>query len=199
MEQKAKISGSKGMFSQSGNSEFTLKNLNLEATEQNQWYIYHSAKKLTVENCEFTMASDVTSVWNLIMGEGNPAEAPNYSLSFKNNNVVASSRAAIVGIGNNSDITGNMIDLVNEKHGDTDSRTSILALTAVKDSGKVVIENNTFKNANRGMAVDNSNLSAVDLTFKDNKFVNVRFGFELSPEKNNDCGIYDLNKKLLQF
>ena len=196
---KAKISGSKGMFSQSGNSEFTLKNLNLEATEQNQWYIYHSAKKLTVENCEFTMASGVTSVRNLIMGEGNSVADPTYSLSFKNNNVTANSRAAIVGIGNNSDITGNMIDLVNEKHGDTDSRTSILALTAVKDSGKVVIENNTFKNANRGMAVDNSNLSAVDLTFKDNKFVNVRFAFELSPEKNNDCGIYDLNKNYYNF
>ena len=195
---KVKVSGSSGLFSQSGAGVFTLENLNLEATGET-WYIYHSAGPLHINNCDFTMAAGVTKTGNLIMGEGKPAPDGTYSLTFTNNTVNANSRAAIVGIGNNSVITHNTFDLISERHGDTDSRTSILSLCAAAGKGAVEITHNTFKNANRALAVDNSTLEAESLTFNQNRFIDVRFAFELNPDGNKDCGIYDINKNYYNF
>ena len=195
---KVKVSGSSGLFSQSGAGVFTLENLNLEATGET-WYIYHSAGPLHINNCDFTMAAGVTKTGNLIMGEGKPATDETYSLTFTNNTVNANSRAAIVGIGNNSVITHNTFDLISERHGDTDSRTSILSLCAAAGKGAVEITHNTFKNANRALAVDNSTLEAESLTFNQNRFIDVRFAFELNPDGNKDCGIYDINKNYYNF
>ena len=196
---KVKISGAKGIFSQTGDAEYTLKNLNLEVTSDGSWYIYHSANKLIVDNCAFTMADGVTSTGNIVMGEGSTKAGSDYSLSFTNNTVLANSRAAITGIGNNSVITDNTIDLISEKYGNTDSRTSVLGLTASAGNGAVTITGNTFKNANRVLGVDHSDLAASDITYSNNKFIDTRYALEISPEDNKDCGTYDINNNYYEF
>ena len=198
---KPVISSAKGgIFSQSGNAQYTLVGLELKATRDDQWYIYHNAGKLTINNCDFTMANGVTHTGNVIMGEGSTESDSGYSLTFTDNTITANSRAAITGIGNNSVITGNVIDLINEKwSGDDANRTSVLALTASAGGGKVTIVDNIFKNANRALAVDNSTLAANDLTYNQNQFIDVRFAFELDPAKNKDCGIYDINENYYCF
>lgn len=196
---KVKISGAKGIFSQTGDAEYTLKNLNLEVTSDGSWYIYHSANRLTVDNCAFIMADGVTSTGNIVMGEGSTKAGSDYSLSFTNNTVLANSRAAITGIGNNSVITDNTIDLISEKYGNTDSRTSVLGLTASAGNGAVTITGNTFKNANRVLGVDHSDLAASDITYSNNKFIDTRYALEISPEDNKDCGTYDINNNYYEF
>ena len=189
-----------GIFSQAGSAAYTLNNLELMANKNGQWYIYHSANRLTVNNCDFTMADDVTYTGNVIMGEGNTDKGSSYALTFTGNNITANSRAAITGVGNNSVITGNKIDLINEEwQGGEGQRTSMIALTAKKDGGSVKIENNTFTNANRALAVDNSTLDASDITYKENKFIDVRYAFELSSEDNASCGTYSLNNNYYEF
>ena len=182
---KPVISCETGIFSQSGTAVYTLKNLELQATRNGQWYIYHSAGIMTIENCDFTMADSVTNTGNVVMGEG---AGDTKSLIFKNNTVTANSRAALVGVGNGSVITGNTIDLISEKHDNTTSRTSMISLTAAggENAQGVTITGNTFKNANRGIAVDNSSLDASKITIEDNTFDQVRFAFELSPAKNKE-------------
>ena len=196
---KVKISGPKGIFSQTGDAEYTLKNLNLEVTFDGSWYIYHSANRMTVDNCAFTMADGVTSTGNIVMGEGSTKADLDYSLSFTNNTVLANSRAAITGIGNNSVITDNTIDLISEKYGNTDSRTSVLGLTASAGNGAVTITGNTFKNANRVLGVDHSDLAASDITYSNNKFIDTRYALEISPEDNASCGTYDINNNYYEF
>ena len=188
-----------GIFSQAGNAQYTLENLELEATRDGQWYIYHSANTLMISGCDFTMADGVSNTGNVIMGEGSPTNDDDYSLVFTNNTIKANSRAALTGIGNNSVITGNDIDLISEHHGTSNDRTSIMALTAEAGKGKVTITGNTFRNANRALAVDNSTLDAGDLTYSENKFINVRYAFELDPVKNADQGVFDLNYNYYEF
>lgn len=188
-----------GLFSQAGDAVYTIKNLTLETSSDGQWYIYHSANTLTIENCDFIMAEGISNTGKVVMGEGNPSTDEDYALIFKNNTITANSRAALTGVGNNSVISENIINLLNEKHGSSESRTSIIALTAVAEKGAVTISNNTFKNANRAIAVDNSSLSASDLTIKNNQFINVRFAFELSPTQNANQGIFDLSKNYYNF
>ena len=189
-----------GIFSQSGDAVYTLKNLELQATADGQWYVYHSANTLTIENCDFTRADGVTNTGNVVMGEGDPETDADYALIFRNNTITANSRAALTGVGNGSQITGNTIDLIDEHwKGDSTSRTSMIALTAQAGGAGVTITGNTFKNANRAIAVDNSTLAADKITIQNNKFINVRYAFELSPEENKDCGTYDLNKNYFEF
>lgn len=191
--------GANGLFSQAGDAVYTIKNLTLETSSDGQWYIYHSANTLTIEYCDFIMAEDVSNTGNVVMGEGNPSTDEDYTLIFKNNTITANSRAALTGVGNNSVISENIINLLKEKHGSSESRTSIIALTAIAEKGAVTISDNTFKNANRAIAVDNSSLSASDLTVKNNQFINVRFAFELSPTKNVNQGTFDLSKNYYNF
>ena len=185
-----------GIISQSGEAVYTLKNLELQAAADGQWYVYHSANTLTIENCDFTMADGVSNTGNVVMGEGDPAAR---ALIFRNNTITANSRAALTGVGNGSQITGNIIDLISEKYGNSNSRTSMISLTAKAGGAGVTITGNTFKNANRAIAVDNSTLEASQLTVQNNKFINVRYAFELSPTKNKDSGIYNLNKNYFEF
>ena len=195
---KPVISCEDGIFSQSGTAVYTLKNLELQAVKDEQWYIYHSAGALTIENCDFTMADGVTHTGNVVMSESIGTAK---SLIFKNNTITANSRAALVGMGNGSVITGNTIDLISEKYDNTTSRTSIISLTAVGgESAQVVtITGNTFKNANRAIAVDSSTLNGSKIIMEDNTFEQVRFAFELSPTKNAEYGPYDLSRNSYTF
>ena len=198
---KIVITGANGMFSYAAQGVagkmLTLKNLELQATQDGQWYLYHSRGTLAVENCDFTMGTSVTYTGNIIMGEGKNSEDSSYQLQFKNNTVKANSRAALVGVGNGSVITNNTIDLISERHNNTDTRTSIIALTA-DENGTVVITDNTFRNANRAVAVDNSTIKGENLTYQNNKFYDVRYAFEISPTKNADEE-YDISHNYFEF
>ena len=184
-----KASGTNSLFSLAKDGvTLTLRGLNLQTAKDGNWTIYHSAGALTVEQCQFTMAEDVSYAGNLIMGEG--GAKPGYTLTFTDNNVRANARAAIVGIGNNATITGNTIDLISEHHGEGE-RTSILSLTA--DTGPVVVTGNTFKNANRALAVDNAKkMPASKLDYSGNTFIDVRYAFELGSTANVGCGLYNI-------
>lgn len=189
-----------GIFSQSGDAVYTLKNLELQISKDGQWYIYHSANTLTIDHCDFVMPDGVKNTGNVVMGEGNPEEDGDYALIFTNNTIKANSRAAITGIGNGSVVTGNEIDLIDEAYGgDEESRTSVISITAIDGGVGVTITDNTFKNSNRAIAVDNSTLKAENLTIQNNKFIDVRYAFELSPTENKTCGTYDLNKNYFEF
>ena len=184
-----KASGTNGLFSFAKDGvTLTLRGLNLQTAKNGNWTIYHSAGALTVDQCQFTMAEDVSYAGNLIIGEG--GAKPGYTLTFTDNNVLANARAAIVGAGNGSVITGNTIDLISEHHGGG-GRTSILSLTA--DTGPVVVTGNTFKNANRAVAVDNAKkMPASKLDYSGNTFIDVRYAFELGSTANAGCGTYDI-------
>lgn len=172
---KPVISGDKGLFSVTEASA-TLKNLELQATD-NTWYIYQESNSLTVDGCDFTMAEGVSDVGNLIMDDGHG------KVTFTNNKVLAHSRVALAGPGNDSVITNNVFDLVNEAYGT--SRTSVIGLTATANTSNIIITGNTFKNANRVLGVDNSpNMPADKLTFNQNKIIDCRYALEVSPEKN---------------
>lgn len=189
-----------GIFSQSGDAVYTLKNLELQISNDGQWYIYHSANTLTIDHCDFTMPDGVKNTGNVVMGEGEPKDDGDYALIFTNNTIKANSRAAITGIGNGSVVTGNEIDLIDEAYGgDEESRTSVISITAIDGGDGVTITDNTFKNSNRAIAVDNSTLKAENLVIQNNKFIDVRYAFELSPTKNETCGTYDLNKNYFEF
>ena len=189
-----------GIFSQSGDAVYTLKNLELQISNDGQWYIYHSANTLTIDHCDFVMPDGVEYTGNVVMGEGEPKDDGDYALIFTNNTIKANSRAAITGIGNGSVVTGNEIDLIDEAYGeDEESRTSVISITAIDGKAGVTITDNTFKNSNRAIAVDNSTLKAENLTIQNNKFIDVRYAFELSPTENKTCGTYDLNKNYFEF
>lgn len=183
---KPVISGNKGLFSVTkGNA--TLKNLELQATGET-WYIYQETE-LTVDGCDFTMAEGVTNVGNLIMDDGHG------KVTFTNNNVRAHSRVALAGPGNDSVITNNVFDLVDEHYGT--SRASVIGLVATEASGPIVITGNTFKNANRVLGVDNSYANvAENLTFKDNAFIDCRWAFELDPTAQSG---FDLSENYYCF
>ena len=189
------LGGASGLFSAATDAvNATLDGLELQITAgTDKWALYHSAGHLTVRNCAFTMGPGVTSTGNLIMGEGGAKDS--YQLTFINNTIKANSRAAITGEGNNSVITGNDFDLISPKYGNTESRTSTISLTADDKSGPITITGNTFRNANRALAVDNAGtLPADKLIYQENRFIDVRYGFEMGSSDNASCGQYDLSK-----
>lgn len=192
-------SGANGLFSQSGSTALTLRNLELKAVVDDQWYICHSANTLTISKCDFTTTDAVSYIGNVVMGEGNPSADANYALIFTDNTITANARTALTGLGNGSVVTGNLIDLLQEKHGDSDDRTSILSLAAAANGEDVTIQDNTFKNANCAITVDTATLSADAIHITNNQFINVRYAFAFSPRENAANGTYDMSHNYYIF
>lgn len=185
-----KATGANGLFSLSGNYALTLRELNLQTARDGNWTIYHSAGVLTTDKCQFTMTEGVAFAGNIIMGEG----GANKKLVFTNNTVSVNSRSAFVGLGNDSVFTGNTIDLLSDRV-PSGGRTSVISLTTDAAAKSIKISGNTFKNANRVLAVDNAvAMPANKLVYNGNRFIDVRYAFELDSNKNASCGTYDISK-----
>lgn len=195
-EPKPKISSPSGIFSVTTAST-AIENLTLEVKNDKGWYIYHSATdetgtvQLTVKDCDIVMGEGVTYVGNIVMTEGVKTNTP---VIFTGNHMTATSRVALAGPGDGSQITDNYFDFMAETC--PDGRTSCIGLTATADSSQVIITGNTFKNANRVLAVDHAQIPADKLTYRDNKFINCRWAFEM---EEDDDRAFDLSCNYYQF
>ena len=175
------------------NVKTTIQDLNFVTTKDGAIPFSYRGKtaELNIEDCSFNAAEGVTYGGNIVNGGG---VAKTGKLSFVNNKVNFNFRNAINGAGNDSVITGNVFEYQTDKLENGD-RTSVLSLVADGDSEMITITGNIFVKANRAIAVDNSPaLSADKLTIKDNQFIDVRYGLELSSKDNAECGNYDLSE-----
>lgn len=191
----AKISGKTKDITISGGSAFTvnaknvtIENLKINNTEvgSTKFTIGGNLEKATIQNCEF----EGQPVYNLI----NCADTT--ALIFKGNTLEMNARALIVGASNGSIIEGNKINLKSEKYNNTEERASVISVIAKENlNGDVKIINNEFKNANRAIGVDWSNISGDRITIKNNKFIDTRFAFEVGSNDDNNIGkSYDLSE-----
>lgn len=201
---KPVISGKNDLFSQTGSAVYTLRNLELKISESksNGSYFYHTHNTLTIENCDFTAAGTDVNVYSVVMSGADTADSETCKLIFKNNTVKVNARSALAGLGNGSVVTGNQIDLISERYsGSAGGQTNILTLCATGEEGRdgVTIKNNLFQNANCGIAVDLCGLNGSKIVIEDNKFEQVRFALALSPEKNANCGTYDVSCNTYSF
>ncbi len=192
--EKPVLSRSNGLLSfVADEKSLTLENLEFQITTDNAYAIYYNGNgsTLTIQDCDFTAANDVDYGGNLVMAEGGADNA----LIFRDNLVDVAYRAALVGIGDDSVISGNIFNIDTQKV-DT-GRTSVIALVA--ENGPISVTGNKFYGANRAIAVDNAPaLAADELTVKDNCFIDTRFAFELS-SANEACGQYDLTENYYSF
>lgn len=168
----------------------TVQNIEFNITKAGQSPIsFNCDASLTIEGCRFTGTGDVYGN-NLIFGGGNK----NATVIFKDNTIEVPYRMAITSLGKNSVITGNTFNIgkdrvmVNGK----EQRTSVLTIVAAE--GNVTIRDNIFIGANRAIGVDHSSLTADKMTIKNNQFIDVRYGLELSSKDNKNCGNYDLDE-----
>lgn len=178
------------MIVMGANKEATLRNLEIKVTQSKQSAISFSNEgKLTVENCHFTGAEEISG-HNLIYGGGQSKA----TVIFKNNVVDVPYRVCMTSLGNNSEVTGNTFNIGTESV--VDGRTSVLSVVA--KSQNVTIRDNIFKGANRGVGIDWSQDSEPsNLTVKNNQFINTRYAFELDSAKNK--GNYDISKNYYQW
>ncbi len=194
---KPTISGATGLFSITADKKIKLENLKLQISNDGGYYIYIDNGSLDMINCDITVAQGTNYVGNIVMNDG---KRP---LNLENNTITANARVAIAGIGDGSVIRGNVFDSISEvyyptKDAESHSRTSVLSLTTTA-AGTAIITGNTFKNANRVLAVDNApDTLGENITFKNNKFINTRYAFELSPEKNSGK-TYDISENYYSF
>ena len=136
----------------------------------------------TIRLCEFSGKP----IFNLIICD------PTSSLEFRNNKVNMNARALIVGVSNGSLISNNEIDLKNEHYGSND-RSGVMSLKALESqSGDVTITENTFRNANRVIGVDYSNIDGKRIKIKNNKFIESRYALEVGTSANKGNN-YDLS------
>ncbi len=150
---------------------------------------------ITIENCTIKPKDDTGCIVNF--AQGGPVK-----FEFTGNTVDVSARGLLVNVSNGSKITGNTIDLKGEQTLAKDNRTGIISLVATAGGEDVEISGNTFKNANRCLGVDHSTLEAGKITFKKNKFVDVRFALEFDPASdgsNAATGAYDVNYNYYSF
>lgn len=169
------------------NKTAKVQNVEFNITKTGQSPInFSTAGSLTIEGCNFTGTEKVYGS-NVIYGGGQK----DATVIFKNNTVNLSYRMAITSLGNSSEVTGNTFNIGTDRVGD-DQRTSILTIVAAE--GTVNISDNIFMGANRAVGVDHSGLKAEQITIKDNQFIDVRYGLELSSKNNAECGNYDLSK-----
>ena len=191
-ENNARIVGTNLFSASAEGTTAKLENIEFVNNSKGGYFIYQDNASLEVRGCRFIPATDENYVVNLIMIEG---QADKKKFIFEGNTVEINCRVCIPGIPDNSSIKNNTIDLLNEKYqGDKSQRASMLSLTATEKSNDIEISGNTFKNANRAIAVDKSNMFGENLIIKNNKFMNTRFAFEVgSKEAKNKGKIYDLS------
>ena len=150
---------------------------------------------ITIKNCTIKPKDDTGCMVNI--AQGGPVK-----FEFTGNVVDVSARGLLVNVSNGSKITGNTIDLKGEQTLAKDGRTGIISLVAAAGGEGVEISGNTFKNANRCLGVDHSALEASKITFKKNKFVDVRFVLEFDPASdgsNAATGTYNVNYNYYNF
>lgn len=181
-------------------SDITVKldqvNLLIQTENAKPFYFTQNNGSMNFEmtNSKISCASDKNAyLINLVQGG-----KVKYNLVGNEVNVPA--RGLLVSIANGSVIKDNVIDLQGENS--PTGRSGIMSLVAEKGGEPVTITGNTFKNANRALGVDHSDLETAKLTYNQNKFLNVRFALEFNPRAesaNAGTGIYDLKKNYYSF
>ncbi len=181
-------------------SDITVKldqvNLLIQTENAKPFYFTQNNGSMNFEmtNSKISCASDKNAyLINLVQGG-------KVKYNFVGNEVTVPARGLLVSIVNGSVIKDNVIDLQGEKS--PTGRSGIMALVAAKGGDSVTITGNTFKNANRALGVDHSDLEAARLTYNQNKFLNVRFALEFDPSAesaNAGTGTYDLNRNYYSF
>ena len=180
-------------------SDITVKldrvNLLIQTENAKPFYFTQNNGSMNFEmtNSKISCASDKNYLINLVQGG-------KVKYNFVGNEVNVPARGLLVSIANGSVIKDNVIDLQVEKS--PTGRSGIMSLVAEKDGEPVTITGNTFKNANRALGVDHSDLEAARLTYNQNKFLNVRFALEFDPSAesaNAGTGTYDLNRNYYSF
>jgi len=171
----------------------TLDNVELRANKGAINYIVQYGN-LTINKCNITAIDSVKGITNIVKSGG-----ADVKLVLTNSNISVNARGGFVAVGSGSVIKNNTIDLKGEKAATDGKRTGIISIVA-KGDGKVEIVDNTFMNANRGIGVDWSDIKAENLTIKGNKFIDVRYAFEIDPTKaNNQNRNYDLSRNYFRF
>ena len=152
-----------------------------------------------MEYCKVDIENNGKSIGNVIAGG-------NSTIILKNNEFNTHIRAIATAIGKDSKIENNIFDLRGERFEYEENGKKIIertgALSIVANDGESVsIINNTFKNANRAIGVDHSNMKGKDLTVEGNKFINTRFAFEINIENdgNNHDKNYNLSNNYFEF
>ncbi len=181
-------------------SDITVKldqvNLLIQTENAKPFYFTQNNGSMNFEmtNSKISCASDKNAyLINLVQGG-------KVKYNFVGNEVNVPARGLLVSIANGSVIKDNVIDLQGEKS--PTGRSGIMSLVAEKGGEPVTITGNTFKNANRALGVDHSDLETAKLTYNQNKFLNVRFALEFDPRAesaNAGTGIYDLKKNYYSF
>ena len=171
----------------------TLDNVELRANKDAINYIVQYGD-LTINKCNITAIDSVKGITNIVKSGG-----ADVKLVLTNSNISVNARGGFVAVGSGSVIKNNTIDLKGEKAATDGKRTGIISIVA-KGDGKVEIVDNTFMDANRGIGVDWSDIKAENLTIKGNKFIDVRYAFEIDPIKaNNQNRNYDLSRNYFRF
>ena len=171
----------------------TLDNVELRANKDAINYIVQYGD-LTINKCNITAIDSVKGITNIVKSGG-----ADVKLVLTNSNISVNARGGFVAVGSGSVIKNNTIDLKGEKAATDGKRTGIISIVA-KGDGKVEIVDNTFMDANRGIGVDWSDIKAENLTIKGNKFIDVRYAFEIDPTKaNNQNRNYDLSRNYFRF
>lgn len=170
-------------------------NLLIQTENAKPFYFTQDKSSMNFEmtNSKITAANENAYLINLVQGG-------KVKYNFVGNEVNVPARGLLVSIANGSVIKDNVIDLQGENS--PTGRSGIMALVANKGGDPVTITGNTFKNANRALGVDHSDLEASKLTYNQNKFLNVRFALEFDPQAesaNAETGTYDLKKNYYSF
>ena len=137
-----------------------IKDLTMVINKSDTSCIQNQGAILDIEGCKVVAAENVTSNSNFVSGwkEGkfDPDKSKHESkIILKNNDISINIRGLVSNVGNGSEIIGNTFNLIGEKFtGTNGGRTGVLSIVA-NDKGSVEIRGNTFKNANRAIAVDN--------------------------------------------
>ncbi|WP_300280467.1 cell wall-binding repeat-containing protein [Peptacetobacter sp.] len=171
-----------GMFNINANN-VVIEHLNFENTKEGSvGFVIGNNITSTIRMCEFTGAP----IFNLIISNQTS------SIKFIKNKVNMNARALMVGVSNGSEISNNEIDLKNEHYG-SNGRSGAISLTAQESqNGDITITENTFKNVNRVIGVDHSNIDGKRIKIKDNKFIESRFALEVGTNSNKGNN-YDLS------
>ena len=156
------------------NNKVNLENIELVANTEGMVMIHNDSNvNLTIEKCLIKTIPSVKTVKNVVTDGGATS-----TLNLLNNEVYLNARNSFPSVGNSSVIKNNIIDLIDEHYGNSNSRSSTISIVGTQN-GKVEISENIFLNANRGIAVDNSPMQGENIKIKNNIFKNVRFAFEL--------------------
>ena len=198
-----------------GTGHLTLSDMTIELKKPEVNYLRNKGATLEILECKiapYSSMKDFQTASNLIADNRSGAsyeERAKSKIILKHNEITLHARGLVSCVGNGSEIIDNKFDLCKEEFTYTNgekNRTGVLSIIADDIEGedkKVIIEGNTFKNANRAIGVDHSKIKGKNLIIKKNKFIDTRYAFEVdvrnSQENKNLNKKYDISGNYFEF